>query len=78
VSEPQGGYVLWVELPEQIDTLALHASAIEQRIALMPGPLFSASGKSRNCMRLNCGNAWTPEIERAVQTLGILVQQALN
>ncbi len=75
VAEPQGGFVLWIQLPEQVDALALHRPAIEQRIAFMPGPMFSASGKFGNYMRLNCGNAWSVEIEKAVQTLGTLVHR---
>jgi DNA-binding transcriptional MocR family regulator len=73
VSEPQGGFVLWVQLPESLDALALHTRALEHRIAFMPGTLFSASGKYRNCMRLNCGNVWSAEIEGAVRKLGALV-----
>jgi hypothetical protein len=36
----------------------------------VPGELFSASGMYRNCLRLNCGNPHTPEIEDAVRRLG--------
>jgi DNA-binding transcriptional MocR family regulator len=74
VSEPQGGFVLWIRLPEQVDALALHQAAIDRQIAIMPGPLFSASGKFGNYIRLNCGNAWNSDIERAVRDLGKLVR----
>ncbi len=76
VSEPQGGLVLWIRMPEGVDALALHESAMRKGIAIMPGPLFSASGKFGNYMRLNCGNAWSPEIEGAVKSLGELVYRA--
>ncbi|RZI44341.1 PLP-dependent aminotransferase family protein [Herbaspirillum sp. HC18] len=78
VSSPQGGFVLWVQLPEEADALALHHSAIEQGIAFMPGQLFSASGKFGNCIRLNCGNAWTPEVEAAIRKIGELVYRQLD
>jgi DNA-binding transcriptional MocR family regulator len=76
VSTPQGGLVLWVQLPESVDALVLHKRALEHRIAFMPGVLFSASGKYRNCLRLNCGNLWSAEIDTAVKTLGTLVHAA--
>ncbi|CDG82087.1 aminotransferase-like domain-containing protein [Janthinobacterium agaricidamnosum] len=76
LSEPQGGFVLWVQMPQQLDALALHGRAIGQGVAFMPGQLFSASGKYRNYLRLNCGNPWGPEIERAVGLLGRMVHQA--
>lgn len=78
VSSPQGGFMLWVQMPEEVDALALHRRAIEQKIAFMPGPLFSASGKFTNCLRLNCGNVWSVEVENAVQRLGALVHRSLD
>jgi DNA-binding transcriptional MocR family regulator len=78
LSEPQGGFVLWVQMPKQVDALALHHSASAEGVAIMPGPLFSASGKFGNYIRLNCGNTWSPEIERAVSKLGQLVHRAAD
>lgn len=74
-SRPQGGFVLWVELPDNIDTTELHARAVAEGIAFVPGELFSASGMYRNCLRLNCGNPMTPDIEDALRRLGKLIQQ---
>jgi DNA-binding transcriptional MocR family regulator len=60
ITEPQGGFVLWVELPEEVDTTARHDRAIAAGVSYVPGELFSASGMYRNCLRLNCGNPHTP------------------
>ncbi|MBK7673292.1 MAG: PLP-dependent aminotransferase family protein [Candidatus Accumulibacter sp.] len=73
ITEPQGGFVLWVELPEEVDTTALHDRAITAGVSYVPGELFSASGMYRNCLRLNCGNPHTPDIEDAVRRLGKLI-----
>lgn len=70
ISQPQAGYVLWVELPEEIDTMRSYAAAIAEGVAYVPGDLFSPSGMYRNCLRLNCGNPHTPEIEDAIRRLG--------
>lgn len=72
---PQGGLVLWVELPAEIDTSALYDQAIAAGVAYVPGELFSASGMYRNCLRLNCGNPFTPAIDDAVRRLGALIGQ---
>lgn len=72
IAQPQAGYVLWVELPEGVDTTALHARALQERLSYVPGELFSASGMYRNCLRLNCGNPHTPEIDDAVRRLGLI------
>lgn len=76
IAQPQAGYVLWVELPENIDTTALHAQALRDMLSYVPGELFSASGMFRNCLRLNCGNPHTPEIDEAVRRLGVLFNSA--
>jgi DNA-binding transcriptional MocR family regulator len=78
MSRPQGGFVLWVELPRQVDVLALHRQSVAERIAFTPGQLFSASGRYRNCLRLNCGNPWDERIEAAVRRLGELVNERLG
>ena len=74
-SRPQGGCVLWVELPEEIDTSALYERAVRENLVFVPGEFFSASGMYRNCLRLNCGNPHSPEIEDAVRRLGVLIGQ---
>jgi DNA-binding transcriptional MocR family regulator len=72
VSRPEGGFVLWVELPKEVDSIRLHQLALRQKISILPGAVFSPSGRYRNFIRLNCGNVWTPQIEAALATLGTL------
>ncbi|WP_426755694.1 PLP-dependent aminotransferase family protein [Myxococcus sp. Y35] len=75
VTRPTGGQLLWVELPQQVDVLTLHAKALEAGISIAPGPIFSARTDTyRNCFRLSCGHPWTPRIEAAMATLGALAR----
>ncbi len=76
VTRPQGGYVIWVELPHGVDSLELHRRALAQKISIAPGPIFSAKQKYKNFIRLSCGLPWTEKIERAVRTLGDLVRES--
>ncbi len=73
ISQPHGAFVLWLELPEAVNTSALYERAVREGVPFVPGELFSASGLYRNCLRLNCGNPHTPEIEDAVRRLGRLI-----
>jgi DNA-binding transcriptional MocR family regulator len=75
IARPQGGFVLWVELPEEIDTSRLHERAVAENLSYVPGELFSPSGMYRNCLRLNCGNPHTPQIDDAVRRLGALMEK---
>lgn len=72
-SRPAGGYVLWVQLPEGVDAMALYHAALERRITVAPGHIFAPAPTYTNCIRLNYSAAWTHEIEAAVVTLGKLV-----
>lgn len=75
VTRPTGGFVLWVEFPKQVDALELHQRALEKKISITPGPIFSATRKYNNCIRISCGNPWSNEIESAMIELGRLAKQ---
>ncbi|KDP88906.1 aminotransferase-like domain-containing protein [Cupriavidus basilensis] len=74
VSQPAGGYFLWVEFAEGFDALALHRAALEHGIGIAPGPIFSARQGYRNCIRLNYGHLWSDAVEAAVARLGELAK----
>jgi DNA-binding transcriptional MocR family regulator len=78
VTRPQGGFLLWVQLPERIDSVEFHHRAIQSGISICPGVVFSATGKYRNCVRINCGLLWTPQVEQAIPTLGKLIAHAMR
>lgn len=69
---PGGGFVLWVELPERVDALTLYQQALERKISIAPGPLFSAKRKYRHFIRLSYASAEGEAAESAIRTLGEL------
>ena len=75
LSRPDGGFVLWIELPPGVDTVRLHRDALKHRINTAPGALFSVKDRYRNCLRMNCGVPWSPAIETALRTLGDLARR---
>ncbi|MBV8647423.1 PLP-dependent aminotransferase family protein [Paludibacterium sp.] len=74
LARPDGGYAVWVQLPDGQDGLALYRAARAQGIGLVPGAVFSARGLYGDCLRLNAGNPWEPRIDQAVATLGKLAR----
>jgi len=70
VSNPSGGYSLWIELPKNVDAMQFYRAALEHKIGVLPGPIFSASKGFTNFIRLSCGYPLTPDVERAIHTLG--------
>jgi DNA-binding transcriptional MocR family regulator len=77
LSRPEGGFVLWVEMPAGVDTVRLHREALQHHISTAPGVLFSVKDRYRNCLRMNCGVPWTQEIEAGVRTVGELARRQL-
>lgn len=77
LSRPQGGFILWIELPPGVDTLQLHRDATRHRISLAPGALFSVKDRYRNCLRMSCGMPWTEPVANALRTVGDLAKQQL-
>ncbi len=72
VTHPTGGFVLWVQLPGAADSTELYRRAFALDISVAPGPLFSAKGKYRDFIRLNCAQPWSERLEQALLTLGRL------
>ena len=77
VSEPRGGYVLWVGLPPGVDAMQLYALALERKITVGPGHMFSARGSYTNYIRLNYSYPWSADIEQALRMLGRLIGELL-
>ncbi|MGQ8706062.1 aminotransferase-like domain-containing protein [Serratia sp. TSA_198.1] len=77
VSQPRGGFMLWIELDDEFDTLRLNRYLEQQGVQIAVGSIFSASGKYRNCLRINYAPKLTPEIEQAVSRVGKTIQRLL-
>lgn len=77
VSQPTGGFILWVELPKQIDTYQLYQEAIIHKISIAPGAMFSLQDRYQNCMRLSYGMPWTHELDKMLKKLGGVVKALL-
>jgi len=77
LTQPQGGFVLWIELPGAVDTMDLYDEASRQGAEFVPGAMFSPSGSYRNFLRLNAGYPVTAETAGAIHRLGALLKQRL-
>lgn len=68
--DPKGGIFLWVKLPDNVDTLKLHQSALAAGVAINPGPEWSTNRPhSRNRLRLCFASPSKDEIRQGVATL---------
>ncbi|HEX4503007.1 MAG TPA: PLP-dependent aminotransferase family protein [Scandinavium sp.] len=78
VTRPQGGYMLWVELPEIVDMVCVAKQLCELKIQVAPGSLFSAAGKYRNCLRINCALPPNEKHREVMEKLGEAIRVAME
>jgi len=75
VSDPAGGVVLWVQLPEGCDGAELFHRALDQQIGIAPGLVFSAKAGYRQYVRISMGAGWSEAVQDGLQRLGALARQ---
>ncbi len=76
MTTPEGGFMLWLELDNKIDTYRLYTEAMAHKVSIAPGTMFTLQDRYHNCMRISYGMQWTPKIENALKRLGSLVKAA--
>jgi GntR family transcriptional regulator/MocR family aminotransferase len=70
---PHGGYQVWVELPQGLDTGELLADAIGAGLLFAPGFQFNHDGRASSCLRLTFAMADTESLRRGVKILADIV-----
>jgi DNA-binding transcriptional MocR family regulator len=69
---PDGGYFLWVELPDGVDSTKLVAAAAEHGVAIVDGDDFVADGRS-GAIRLSFAPVTPEQIDEALPRLAAAV-----
>lgn len=66
ITQPQGGYFLWIQLPQGINGLDIYRFAQEKGINIVPGEVFGEDQKYSNFIRLNTGYPLDASIQDAL------------
>lgn len=74
VTNPQGGTMLWVELPREHSSMALFHEALNVGIQISPGGIFSNTRRFDHFVRIGCGAPYSPRMDEALATLGRLLK----
>jgi DNA-binding transcriptional MocR family regulator len=77
ITEPGGGFVLWIQLPDKLDSMRLYQEALQAFIAIAPGYIFSPSHKFDDFIRLNAA-CWSSRSEGDLARLGLVVKRLLG
>ncbi len=77
-TRPEGGFFVWVTLPEGLDSQAMLPRAITSRVAYVPGPAFYADGLGARNMRLSYCYPPPERIREGTRRLGEVLQHELS
>jgi 2-aminoadipate transaminase len=74
---PEGGYQVWVELPEGLDTDELLADAVGAGVLFAPGFQFNHDGRASRCLRLTFAMPDAEPLRRGAKILAGVVRERL-
>ena len=77
-TEPTGGFLTWLTLPDGLDTRAMRPAATAAGVAYVPGPPFHVGDSGHNTLRLSFSRLTETELETAVDRLAGVVRGALE
>ncbi len=77
-SEPEGGFLLWVVLPQALDLAAASKACLKQAVSFARGEAFLTGEPLRSCMRLNAAGAAEDELSQGIEVLGRTLRDQLN
>jgi len=77
-TRPEGGFFVWVEFPEFLDTKTMLAEAVEHGVTYVPGDGFYPDGRGRNCMRLAFCYAEPEAITEGIRRLAEVLEDRLE
>ena len=76
-TQPTGGFLTWVTLPEGLDAMELRSSALEAGVAYVPGAPFYAGDAGANELRLSFSALGEADLAEAGRRLGSVIADAL-
>ena len=68
--EPDGGFFIWLEFTDSIDTVKMLAAARQHKVDFLPGVKFSGQNGLNNYARLSFAYYDVPDLEEGAQRLG--------
>jgi DNA-binding transcriptional MocR family regulator len=73
---PEGGFLLWVEVPQDIDIESAYNAALQQNVAFSRGAAFYTTAQAKiSAMRLNCSRPTTEQLISGLEILGRILSR---
>jgi len=78
IESGEGGYQLWVELPEGLDACALLEKSRQDGYTFVPGAVFSTGNRFDHCLRLTAAHPMDDRHVEGIRTLASIADQLLS
>lgn len=76
-TRPEGGFFIWVTLPDGMNAREVLLKAIERKVAFVDGAGFFVNGNGKNTARFAFSEACPEKIERGIELLGEVMHQEM-
>lgn len=77
-TEPDGGFFVWLTLPEGVDTYPLLTQAVEAGVVFVPGAAFTPSDEPASTLRLAFSGVSPEDIAEGVRRLAPIIRRAVE
>ncbi|MCF8109707.1 MAG: aminotransferase class I/II-fold pyridoxal phosphate-dependent enzyme, partial [Desulfohalobiaceae bacterium] len=77
-TRPQGGFFIFLRLPEDWDAADLLQEAVDRDVAFVTGQPFFVDGSGKNTLRLSFSQASQEDIQAAITELGELLTDRIS
>lgn len=74
-TNPQGGMNLWIEFSQDFDALELYNKAVQNKISITPGRIYTLQNQYNNCIKLSFGMKWNDTTEKSFIKLGKIAKE---
>jgi DNA-binding transcriptional MocR family regulator len=71
---PEGGFFIWVTLPQEINTTRMHPQVRELGVEYLPGATCFADGSGANQLRLSFSFVEDDRIAQGVRTIADVIR----
>ncbi|MBN2396241.1 MAG: aminotransferase class I/II-fold pyridoxal phosphate-dependent enzyme, partial [Candidatus Atribacteria bacterium] len=77
-TKPEGGFFVFVTLPESIDANQMFYESIDENVAYVSGSTFYADGKGQNTLRLSFSYPKEEDIDEGIKRLARVISRRIK
>jgi 2-aminoadipate transaminase len=77
-TQPEGGFYIWLTLPEALDSFAMHQQALQAGVDYQPGNVCFPDRRGGNYLRLSYSYVSEEDIYKGIEILSRVIRKEMN